>query len=180
MSSDFRLRRARPDEIERIRHIEDDAGLRYAAVGLDGDEPGLTPAEIEAAIDANLLLVAVDADNEPMAFALCRQVDGVLHLHELDVVRAQQGRGVGSALLDAVGTLAGNRGCAWVSLITYRDVPFNGPFYAKRGFVEWPPGPHPGWITELRAKEIARGLDAQPRVVMRRDLGLPQGDAVSK
>ena len=62
------------------------------------------------------------------------------------------GRGIGRALLRA--------GCAWaaahgydeLTLATYRDVPWNGPFYASEGFVEigpgrrlaaWPTASHP-------------------------------------
>jgi hypothetical protein len=47
-------------------------------------------------------------------------------------------------------------------------VPFNGPLYAKRGFVEVPPS---AWSDELRdrvASEAAMGLDPSQRLVMRR------------
>ena len=46
------------------------------------------------------------------------------------------GRGIGRALLEAGCDWAAARGYAEITLATYRDVPWNGPFYASEGFVE--------------------------------------------
>ena len=54
-----------------------------------------------------------------------------------------------------------------LTLITYRDVPWNGPWYLRHGFVELPES---AWGPQLRAHwqaEVEAGLhDLGPRLVM--------------
>jgi GNAT superfamily N-acetyltransferase len=107
--------------------------------------------------------------NPPVGFARVDEVDGNAHLEELDVLPARMRRGVGGALVEHVCTWAASRGYRAVTLCTFRDVPWNGPFYAKHGFREvdeLTPG-----LVALREAEAAVGLDAVgTRVVMRREL----------
>jgi len=58
-----------------------------------------------------------------------------------------------------------------ITLTTFADVAWNGPFYAARGFTIVVDDPGPG-VAALRERERAAGLDAVgERVLMRRDLG---------
>ena len=81
-------------------------------------------------------------------------------------------RGIGRALVEASCGWAEQAGYRSVTLCTYRDVPWNGPFYRSAGFVELAPDAlvcRPGGV---RATERANGLDdLGPRVVMIRHLG---------
>ena len=61
-------------------------------------------------------------------------LDGEGHLDELAVVPAHGRRGVGRALVDEVLAWTAARGLPSVTLITFRDVPWNGPYYEKLGF----------------------------------------------
>jgi len=95
-------------------------------------------------------------------------VDGHAHLEQLSVVPEAGQQGIGTALIDAVVAWAGARGDVEVTLTTFRDVPFNAPLYAKRGFetvaeADWTDG-----VRALVAREEADGLDITTRVVMRR------------
>lgn len=162
--SEPRLRLARADEIDRIRAIEDQAGTRYATVGLPDDLEGLPPETLSAAIEAGLLLVAVDPDDAPIGFALSQRFPSALHLRELDVLPAHQGRGLGRALIDATRAKARALGLPRVTLTTFRDVPFNAPFYARVGFAVL--DALPDWLAEIRAREAREGLDRWPRVAM--------------
>jgi ribosomal protein S18 acetylase RimI-like enzyme len=97
-------------------------------------------------------------------------VDGTAHLEELSVLPDLNGRGHGMALLRAVEGWARRKGYPSVTLTTFRDVPFNRPFYEKRGYRvlaedEWTPG-----LVDRRAEEADAGLDPDLRVVMRKDL----------
>jgi hypothetical protein len=69
-------------------------------------------------------------------------------------------------------------GCRWaaargddaVTLSTFRDLGWNGPFYERLGFrvlgeVELTPG-----LAAVRAHEVDLGLDVDARVVMRREV----------
>ena len=53
---------------------------------------------------------------------------------ELAVTPAHGRRGVGRALVDEVLAWSAAQGLPSVTLITFRDVPWNGPFYEKLGF----------------------------------------------
>ncbi|MEZ4317135.1 MAG: GNAT family N-acetyltransferase [Myxococcota bacterium] len=159
------IRLARPDELETLQDIEDDAGLRFEAAGMPGDLEGLGLDVLAAGVRDGLLFV-LDLDG-PQGFALCQAFDDTLHLRELDVVRALQGRGHGRALLDHVRSVARDRGLAGVSLTTFRDVPFNAPFYARYGFREVLPADQPVWLAEIRRHEREAGLDRWPRLAMR-------------
>lgn len=56
-----------------------------------------------------------------------------------------------------------------ITLTAYADVPRNAPWYAARGFVEWPDVP-PG-LAAIRTWEVSAALDdVGRRIVMRRDL----------
>ena len=58
------------------------------------------------------------------------------HLEQLSVHPDHAGHGIGRALLRAGCDWAAAHGYAEITLATYRDVPWNGPFYASEGFVE--------------------------------------------
>jgi GNAT superfamily N-acetyltransferase len=92
------------------------------------------------------------------------------HLKELDVHPDAVGRGLGSALLAAVCETARARGEPSLSLTTFRDVPFNAPFYARRGFRMLRPGETGPALQALLAVEAEAGLPAGPRCAMRLDL----------
>ena len=49
-----------------------------------------------------------------------------------------------------------------MTLTTFRDVPFNAPFYARVGFVE----AHDARLKALLENEVARGVAIAPRVAM--------------
>jgi GNAT superfamily N-acetyltransferase len=109
------------------------------------------------------------AGRPPVAFVRLDEVDGLAHIEELAVIPKWMRQGIGSALVE--------RACEWarahdypaITLTTYADVPWNGPYYAKRGFMEVA-DPSPG-LRAVRDQERGVGLDAVGRrIVMRRAL----------
>jgi hypothetical protein len=61
-----------------------------------------------------------------------------------------------------------------VTLTTYRDVPWNGPLWARYGFGVIGERDHGSEPAAIRAEERRRGLDVLPRLAMRRVLGDPR------
>ena len=163
---------ARAEDLAKLAQVEIAANALFAGRGLAGvvanDSTSLE--EVTHAHAAGLLWVARDPAGEPIGFALLEIVDGQTHLEEIDVQPAHGRRGVGRALLDAVVDWARGAGHRAVTLTTFRDVPWNAPFYERAGFREL--APHelgPGLAAVVR-DEAARGLDPAERVTMRRDL----------
>jgi GNAT superfamily N-acetyltransferase len=147
------LRAARPDEIDLLVAIDDDAGRLYMeaglAIALAADDPFvlLERARWLAAAQRGDVLIAEDGSGTAMGFMASGVVDGQPYLDQLSVRPAFMRRGLGSALLTRAIEAAG--GELW--LTTYAHLPFNRPFYERAGFV---PVPEPACGPELR--EILR------------------------
>jgi GNAT superfamily N-acetyltransferase len=89
-----------------------------------------------------------------------------LHIDEVDVLRAFQGRGIGRALLTTAADWARSNDLQALSLTTFRNVPWNAPFYASFGFREWDPAEAPASIRASLAHEAALGLENRCAMVM--------------
>jgi GNAT superfamily N-acetyltransferase len=153
-----------PAEFGTLIEVEEAADTLFAVAGY-GTTPG--PASITELAAAPLLLVAGDP---PVGYARLEFVDGRAHLEGLAVRPSSMRRGIGTALVRAVCDWASAAGHTELTLCTFADVPWNGPFYAKLGFVELTeltPG-----LRALRATEQRLGLDAMGRrIVMIKHLG---------
>jgi GNAT superfamily N-acetyltransferase len=160
------------DELPLLQAIGVAAGRRFAEVGLDAvaDDPPHEVAALERWRAAGRAWVSTDRDGHPVGFAVVDLVDGTAHLEEISVIPELNGRGHGMALLRAVESWARRKGYPSVTLTTFRDVPFNRPYYERRGYRvleedEWTPG-----LVERRAEETDAGLDPELRVVMAKPL----------
>lgn len=152
------VRPATPADLAALPAIEMSCDRMFTDIGIVFP-PG--PATVEAAI-ANGASVHVIGD-PPAGFAAVIELDGHPHLEEIAVRAEQTRRGTGSLLLKEVIRLSGQG----LTLLTFRDVPWNGPWYARHGFTEFPAS---AWGPQLRRHwqaEIDAGLhELGPRLVM--------------
>ncbi|NUT97900.1 MAG: GNAT family N-acetyltransferase [Saccharothrix sp.] len=158
------LRPARPDELPLLQEIENASGEPFRDIGMpeiaDDD-----PMPLDALRHAH---VWVAADPDPVAWVAAVEVDGHAHVEQISVHPDHARRGIGAALLDHVETWATARGLAGLTLTTFRDVPWNAPYYERLGFREVT-ALSPG-LAEIVATEAARGLDPATRVCLKRGL----------
>ncbi|WP_323102395.1 GNAT family N-acetyltransferase [Intrasporangium sp. YIM S08009] len=161
------VRPACPDDLAGLPALEEASDEVFARHGI-GPIPPVATTAAELAHAARVL-VAEDASGV-VGFARLEVVDGEAHLEQLSVLPDATGRGVGTALLDASVAWAARAGHDAVTLCTFADVRWNGPFYERRGFetlTDLTPG-----LQALRATERRLGLDAVGRrVAMRRGVG---------
>ncbi len=163
------IRTATPVDWPVVQDIEVRAGALFREVGLDhiADDPPPADDELHGAA---AVLVAIDDLGELVGYARVELLDDHTHLEQLSVLPERGGQGIGTALLDAVASWARDLGHREITLTTFRDVAFNAPLYARRGYREVPEA---DWSPALRAlveQEAAHGLDPSTRVVMRRPL----------
>jgi GNAT superfamily N-acetyltransferase len=118
--------------------------------------------------------VAREADGSVVGFAQVELVGGEPHLEEMDVLPSHGRRGIGRRLLGAIQAWTREAGYAALTLTTFRDVPWNAPFYASCGFRILPPAEIPAALRAVVEEEAARGLDPATRVVMHWGVS-PQG-----
>jgi len=157
-------------DVVRLQEIELDAGERFREVGLApiaDDEP--PSAELlEGHIDSATAWIACDGDGHAVGYATASIVDNEAHLDQVSVIGAAEGHRVGGRLLDVVLAWARASGMDSITLTTFRNVPWNGPYYERLGFVVLESnGMGPG-LTRVRAEETRNGFDLEERVAMRR------------
>ncbi|MCW5890484.1 MAG: GNAT family N-acetyltransferase [bacterium] len=166
------VRPARPDDLPALAAVERAAAQRFAGLGLVADlDDAMDPATLAAACAGGRVWVAVDDDGRPLGFAVAERLGDAGHLEELDVLPDAGGRGLGTELLEAVCAWAAAQGLPAVTLCTFRDVAWNAPFYARRGFVALADAELSPALRARRDAEAARGLAPAARVCMRRRLG---------
>lgn len=162
------VRRAEPDDLELLPDIDSRAESLFRVAGMD--LPDL-PFPLDALHESRAIFVA---GRPPVGFIQVDEVDGIAHVQELAVLPSHMRKGVGSALLDAACSWARASGYPAITLTTYEQVPWNGPFYTSRGFVELTQlTPE---LFEIRDWERDVGLDAVGRrIAMRRELTADAG-----
>lgn len=166
------IRQARPDDLPELREVERAAGKAFRGLGMDvvaDDEPP-TVAELATFQADSRAWVYTDADDRPVAYLLVDVVDGEAHIEQVSVHPEYGRRGIGRGLVDVARDWAVAHGLPALSLTTYAEVPWNGPYYARLGFEFVPPDQVTGGLRAIRAAEAARGLDKWPRTVMRQRL----------
>lgn len=166
------VRPAREEEMPALREIERAAGRAFADLGMHlvaEDEP-LPLETLREYADAGRAWVHTDDADRPVAYLLAEVVDGCAHVEQVSVHPDAAGRGLGRDLVEHLVVEAWQRGLPAVTLTTYVDVPWNGPYYRRLGFrllAEDELGPA---MRGIRLAEAARGLDRWPRAAMRREV----------
>lgn len=165
----YTVRRAYPAELRQLPAIERAAAAQFRATQFAAmaDAP-LSAEEIDPAHDQ--IWVAVAATGELVGFALVHRLATVAHLHELDVHPAHARRGLGRRLIDAVAAWAAGEGLQAITLTTFRNIPWNAPYYSRLGFRPLTADELSPELWAIGEAEAAAGLPVSERVPMRRDL----------
>lgn len=168
----YKIRPARGDELGKIRVIEHAAAECFRSTHYDeiADDEPMPLTSLERWFTHGKIWVAVDQTDEPVGFAVAREVDGTAYLHELDVDPKHGGQGLGARLIDEVAAWARACGYPAVTLATFAEIPWNAPYYQRLGFRvlgedELGPG-----LREVRAHEEASGWLPEARVCMIRPI----------
>lgn len=169
------IRLARSDELPALREVERAAGASFRDLGMDAvadDEP---PSVDELAVfqQDGRAWVATDDTDHPVGYILVDVVDGASHVEQVSVHPSHARQGLGRALLETAALWAEQQGLDAVTLTTFSDVPWNAPYYQRLGFRALTEAEMSGGLRRIREQEAARGLDAWPRVSMRRPVANP-------
>ncbi|MEU4804464.1 GNAT family N-acetyltransferase [Actinosynnema sp. NPDC023587] len=156
------IRPARPDEFPLLQRIEDASGAPFRDFGMPeiADDDHLPLDELARSH------VWVAADPGPVAWIAVVELDGHAHVEQVSVHPDHARRGIGARLLDHVQEWAAGRGLAGLTLTTFRDIPWNAPYYERLGFrevAELSPA-----LAAVVAEEARRGLDPVKRVCLHR------------
>lgn len=162
------IRPALQREIDAIRDLERASSRRFLGVmdALAVDDP--TPADVLARRLGADGLLAATIDGELAAFVMFRPLEDNSYIEQIDVDPRFQGRRIGAALIDAVAERAATAGLARLTLSTFRDIPWNAPYYRRLGFLDIPEAALSDALRAVRREHVARGLDEDARLFMQR------------
>lgn len=162
------IRRARLDELAQLCDIEVLADTAFASVGLHFvlDSPLPEPASLVEPQRHGRLLVATDSDDRAVGFVRIDLLDGIPHVGQVAVNPEHAGQGTGAALVQAAEAWALARGADRLTLTTFRDVPWNGPYYERLGWLVLPDDEAGPELAAARRRERQLGLDQAPRQCM--------------
>lgn len=164
------IRRTLPDDAPLLPAIERSAGEAFRtvpALAWIADDDVMPEARHRALIEAGFAWVAVDAGDHPIGFLSGEPLDDALHILEISVSRPNQGRGIGRRLIEHAREAAIEAGMAAMTLTTFRNVPWNEPFYRTLGFRTLEAGEMPAALRRILAEEIEAGLPGDMRCAMR-------------
>jgi ribosomal protein S18 acetylase RimI-like enzyme len=111
------IRRARPEEFNRLREVEIHADSRFETLDIG---PFFSDATDDHFDSAALVLAAGDP---AVGFICLDMVDGLPHIWQLSVQPNFGRRGIGRALIEAACDWARESGFRGMTLTTFRDVP---------------------------------------------------------
>ncbi|MBD2099572.1 GNAT family N-acetyltransferase [Leptolyngbya sp. FACHB-261] len=172
LESGYKIRSARVEELTLLSYIEQSA----AGLFLDTPYSFLVDAAplpldfVQQRFYVGQVWVAVDQYDAVVGYAITCKVDDTLYLQQIDVDPEHGQRGLGSALVNTVCAWAKLQGYRVVSLSTFRDIPWNAPFYSKLGFRILDESELTIGFQEIRLKELEAGLPISKRVVMHCEL----------
>lgn len=175
LPKDYKITRADPEEIGELIEVNIASDTLFADTGL------IDPADLGAHIPEEVFADAIATRDvfvarhgkaqKPVGFTLTSQRGDTLYLDQISVHPDHGQKGLGRALMNRVLDDARDRGFRQVTLSTFKDVAWNGPFYRKLGFRPIKPEKLADWMQELETIQ-ARSLDVTKRHFMKKRVRL--------
>ena len=132
------IRPAVTSDLARMQAIEVAAGAMFRPLGMDlvADDDPFTVDELRTYAGAGHAWVAAVTPPGEQAdgYLLLDVVDGAAHVEQVTVHPVAARRGIGRALVEHVARWAAGAGFTAMTLTTFRDVAWNGPYYERLGF----------------------------------------------
>jgi GNAT superfamily N-acetyltransferase len=164
----YSIRSARLEELTLLAHIEQAAAMRFRDTPYSFlvDAKPLPLDFVQQRFQAGQVWVVVEQQDTVIGFAVTREVDDTLCLQEIDIQPKHGQKGLGTALVNTVRSWAKLSGYGVMSLSTFRDLPWNAPFYAKLGFRMLDESELTAGFQQIRQQEREAGLPISDRVIM--------------
>jgi ribosomal protein S18 acetylase RimI-like enzyme len=174
----FTIRPATPADAPLLPAIEQSAGQTFRQIqdlAWIADDSNQSVERHLALMAHGVAWVAVDSDRAPVAFLNGQLLHGSLHIWEMSVHQDHQRKGIGRALMRQATQWAMERELPFVTLTTFRNVPWNQGFYKSLGFATLESDEVPAALQEVLDDEVRQGLPAEKRCAMRLSLVASDG-----
>lgn len=165
-----RLRKAGQGDAVIFPGLEQSAGLSFKAdreIAWLAEADNLSVERYREIIAEGWSWIAEGGHAEPVAFVASTLEGDELHIWEFGVRIEYQHRGIGRSLLQRLIAEAAAARIPAITLTTFRDLPWNAPFYRSMGFELVISAQLTPRLAVLLANEIRLGLPAARRCAMR-------------
>jgi GNAT superfamily N-acetyltransferase len=164
------IRPATTNDIGAMQEIERRAGEQFRDVAMPAiaDDPPFDAAELVPFVTDGRAWVIDGDDGAPVAYLLVEAVDDAAHVAQVSVLPDLARRGLGRALVDHVDEWARAHRLSAITLTTFRDVPWNGPYYERLGFATVLPDEQGPQLRAVVESELHLERGNGPRIVQRR------------
>lgn len=161
------IRPATEADLERLVEIEVRAGQLFRTVGMsEVAEHVPEVATLREAMEAERVWVAA-ADGQVAAYVVAEMLDGNAHVAQVSVAPEYAGRSIGKGLIEHVEAWGRAAGCPATTLTTFRDVPWNEPYYLRLGYRPLPEDHVGPELSRTMAHEASLpGIDGSLRCAM--------------
>lgn len=163
----IRIRPALYGDLAQLPLIERSAARAFRGSSEDAvADDSVSPVEFYIPFQTDGLVLVSDGPDGLTGFSACQACEDALHLWELAVRHDAQQQGLGRALVEATLALARARRLPAVTLSTFREIPWNAPFYRRLGFQDVPPEAMNARLSAIRLREELLGLPVARRVFL--------------
>ena len=152
--------------------VDKAASSLFESTGLLSDEAlaGHVPAEaLLDAVDAGWMLAAEVSDRAVAGFVMASLRDRGLYVDQLSVAPEHGRQGIGRALMMHLEDRAREQRIFEITLSTFRDLPWNAPFYESLGFRHLKRSQLSAFMLDIEAAQ-AQFMDVSKRTFMRKRL----------
>jgi len=122
---------------------------------------------LQEAQENGRLWVAIDDHDRVIGYAMLEILDDLAHLDDLDVHPDYARQGIGTALLNVAIDWAKKENYPAMTLVTFRHLMWNAPYYEKHGFSEIQREALTPCLHHIFADELAAGLNTENRIAMK-------------
>ncbi|MCT8266852.1 GNAT family N-acetyltransferase [Afifella sp. JA880] len=167
------IRPARDSDVALLPEIERSSGEIFRQwPGLEwiADDDVQSQEQHRALIAGGVAFVAELQGHGVVAFLNGEMAADALHVWQIAVHREQQGRGIGRELMEVAQQSATHHRVNGLTLTTFRQVPWNEPYYQRLGFITLNREEVTPWLKAVLDAEERAGLPASQRCAMRKSL----------
>lgn len=163
----YKIERGTRAQSVQLRNVERAAGARFRDIGMNdiADHDPADASILEERAARGRLYVALAADRTVAGFLIWSPKDGMAYIEEVSVHPVHAGNRLAARMIDRLAIDVRGQYAA-LSLATFRDIPWNAPYYAALGFVEFPREQVGPEHEESWKHQAENGLDMPRRLFM--------------
>ena len=158
------IRSARPLDLDALAILEVQTGQVFHSVGMSEIADAVPDREALRRSQGQGLIWVAEEQGEIAGYIVATVLDGNAHIGQVSVAPGYARQGIGHLLISHVEDWGRSNSRPATTLTTFRDVPWNGPYYETLGY------------RELSATEIGIEVSAE----MRHEASLPGIDDSSR